>query len=36
MILGNVPKPTPFTPPQRQSRAMNAEAAAVVEGEGGE
>jgi glutathione-regulated potassium-efflux system protein KefB len=33
MILGNVPKPTPFTPPTRQSRAMNAEAAAVVEGE---
>ena len=36
LILGNVPKPTPFTPPQRQSRAMNVEAAAVVEGEGGE
>ncbi len=36
LILGNVPKPTPFTPPTRQSRAMNAEAAAVVEGEGAE
>ena len=36
LILGNAPKPTPFTPPTRQSRAMNAEAAAVVEGEGAE
>jgi glutathione-regulated potassium-efflux system protein KefB len=36
MILGNVPKPTPFTPPQRQSRAMNAEAAAVVDREASE